>query len=476
MEKQLLVRLEQAWSSSDVGAFLDAPKLTEIMPHFSLMEPSAKVRLLMALQVAQQELMRQHLSRERHLNPQASSGGVVTSAGLPMHLLKQILALADSDADEWVKIGSGLVRKMLFPAVGTESDFFNDYMASTLKQVLGKVDAYRGADLAIDDWFSHDLAYLNADHPKVAKGFKTSNDHFTVVEESKKTAEDKPAVSSQASRQVMANRRPVSVATGPGAPAPKAPKPSVTPTSAINAGLSKRSLTDMGSEIRRQAESGRFKRQRNRISMIDIDEVKQIESEKAQKAEERKQQARRANKAASASATDANASEAAGGEGGGDGEAIGDGDDAANEQLAETEVPDVATYEASNSLSEVAEVMQNYQDYNQLMQYDMSGNESFVVQEGLHHYDQNSSQAGMYQRQQQVQQQGQQAPPFPEPISYGQYMDPAQPGYNNGAMSNYEEARAALLQMQQSGNPNNANSSDSYQYNGGFIDSANYWR
>jgi hypothetical protein len=59
----------------------------------------------------------------------------------------------------------------------------------------------------------------------------------------------------------------------------------------------KKSMTELSSEIRRKADAGRFKRQRSRISMIDIDEVKQIESEKAQKAEERKKQ-----KKASASA------------------------------------------------------------------------------------------------------------------------------------------------------------------------------
>jgi hypothetical protein len=52
----------------------------------------------------------------------------------------------------------------------------------------------------------------------------------------------------------------------------------------------KKNLTELSSEIRRKADAGRFKRQRSRISMIDINEVKQIESEKAQKAEERKKQ------------------------------------------------------------------------------------------------------------------------------------------------------------------------------------------
>lgn len=50
----------------------------------------------------------------------------------------------------------------------------------------------------------------------------------------------------------------------------------------------KKNFSELSSEIRRKADAGRFKRQRNRISMIDIDEVKQIESEKAQKAEGRK--------------------------------------------------------------------------------------------------------------------------------------------------------------------------------------------
>ncbi|OQR90960.1 hypothetical protein ACHHYP_05112 [Achlya hypogyna] len=472
MEKQLLVRLEQPWSSSDVGAFLDATKLAELLPLFSHMEPSAKVRFLLALQVAQQELMRQHLSRERHLNPTGTATAAATaSGGLPTHLLKQILGLAEADSDEWVKIVAGLVRKMLFSNTVDEDNFFCECMESTLSQVLSKVEAHMGTDLAIDDWFSHDLAYLNADHPKVANGFKTSNDHFTVLEENKKVTDDKPVASSQPARAPLGNRRPVAVST---APQPKVPKPvtSSTPTAAAGSMLSKRSLTDVGSEIRRQAESGRFKRQRNRISMIDIDEVKQIESEKAQKAEERKQLARRASKAAANAATDASA-EAPAADGGAEGEAAADHTESPPEdQLADAEVPDVATYEAGSTLSEVAEVMQNYQDYSQLMQYDVASNESFVVQEGLQHYDQ-TSQRGMYQQPQQ-QQQMPPAPAFPEPISYGQYMDGGQQSYGSGTMSNYEEARAALLQMQQSAN--STNQGGEYQYNGGFIDSANYWR
>ncbi|CAK4069641.1 unnamed protein product [Aphanomyces euteiches] len=342
MEKQLVARLEQAWSSSDVGAFLDVAKLNELMAVFGDMEPTAKVRLLMALQTAQQEQLKQH--RERNNSPTTTS-----SAGLPDHLLKQILDTADEDNDEWVKIGSGLVRRMLFAATPKE-DFLANSIRTTIDQVINLVESRGGGELLVDDWFAQDLAYMT--YPKIPFSHSATNDHFTILEEEKKPEDVKShAVQTPARPPTAIPRRPSSSVSLP-------PK---QPPSAFGV---KRSLTDMGSEIRRQAENGRFKRNRSRISVIDIDEVKQIEAEKVQKAEERKLQARR-NSSTKAAASNEK-----------EGDTAAPADQAAT-TTTNTTAPDDADYHqaAAQAMAMVAadasaSLQSNYMDYGGMMQYD----------------------------------------------------------------------------------------------------------
>ncbi|ETV96617.1 hypothetical protein H310_10313 [Aphanomyces invadans] len=284
MEKKVVARLEQAWSSADVGAFLDESKLHEIMAVFHDMEPTAKVRLLLAVQTAQQEHVKQHVSRERH------GGGSISTTlpclGLPEPLLKQVLSSADADSDEWVRIGSGLLRRMLFASKDDppNDDYLAQSIEATVSQVMALVESSGGGEIVVDDWFSHDLAYMT---PNVSLKAALKNDHFTVVEEDK-AQDDKKGVN----QSLHTPLRPSSTASAARRPS----NPSLSAVSSLPPkplASSKRSLTDMGPEIRRQAENGRFKRNRSRISVIDIDEVKQIEADKVQKAEERKQLARR---------------------------------------------------------------------------------------------------------------------------------------------------------------------------------------
>ncbi|RHY13124.1 hypothetical protein DYB25_005764 [Aphanomyces astaci] len=269
MEKQVVTRLEQAWSSADVGAFLDESKLHEIMVLFHDMEPSAKVRLLLAIQTAQQEHVKQQLSRERH-GGSNSNAALPSSLGLPEDLLKQILSKADADSDEWVRIGSGILRRMLFTD-SPDDDYLAQSVQTTVGQVMALVDASGGGEIAVDDWFSHDLAYMTP-HPNVSLqgGAASKNDHFTVVEEGRPLDDVKkgapslhtPLRSSSSGAAVRRGTSSVSISSSSFPPKPHATAPSSL----------KRSLTEMGSEIRRQAENGRFKRNRSRISVIDLDE------------------------------------------------------------------------------------------------------------------------------------------------------------------------------------------------------------
>ncbi|RHY90118.1 hypothetical protein DYB37_007383, partial [Aphanomyces astaci] len=266
MEKQVVTRLEQAWSSADVGAFLDESKLHEIMVLFHDMEPSAKVRLLLAIQTAQQEHVKQQLSRERH-GGSNSNAPLPSSLGLPEDLLKQILSKADADSDEWVRIGSGILRRMLFTD-SPDDDYLAQSVQTTVGQVMALVDASGSGEIAVDDWFSHDLAYMTP-HPNVSLqgGAASKNDHFTVVEEGRPLDDVKKgapslhtplrsATSSSSGAAVRRGTSSVSISSSSFPPKPHATAPS----------SSKRSLTEMGSEIRRQAENGRFKRNRSRIS------------------------------------------------------------------------------------------------------------------------------------------------------------------------------------------------------------------
>jgi hypothetical protein len=493
MEKQLLVRLEQAWSSSDVGVLLDASKLNELMALFSFMEPSAKVRFLMALQTAQQEQVKQYISRERYLNPNGNITSTA-SAGLPLHLLKQILSTADVDSDEWVKIGAGMARKMLFcPPDDVVSEDKDDVLSQsihgTIEKTLQKVKSVGEGEIAVDDWFSQDLAYLNTNHPK-AHFIQKSNDHFTVVEEDKveKLSQSTP------SRSSSIVRRPSTTFSGQST---KLKPP--TPTST----LSKRSLTDMSSEIRRQGESGRYKRHRSRISMIDIDEVKQIESVKAQKAEERKQMSRRAsstkglppNPVVSSLNTPTGDAEGAHAEGD-----WGEHAPAASERadpvsgMSEEEGQSHSTISNSRSSDRMNASSSNVDYYNArhtLMQHDVD----HEAPGSFHQYHQNHFQeVGMMQQPQSVHDnvaatgESSGAARYQEQTSsFNTYRNheqstttttsraPTHLAHSNST-SSYEDARNALLQLQQNAHQAQANIQFNNQTTGHNMEGFNDWR
>ncbi|KAK1934673.1 hypothetical protein P3T76_011282 [Phytophthora citrophthora] len=272
----LLQKLRVEWSSREFGALLTPSKLAEARASFPHLETPIKVRLLLSL-----------LSVRRD-EAEAAAGKKEADA---------LLQLADNDAEEWVKVSAGIVKQFLvLQADGQPADsYLHAQLEATASKVVQTVAAppqRRGnaSQVALDDFYSLENGLLNPSlRPQLAP---TAATHFTVSGEDDDVngKEDelgtspvkKPLYRPQMARPSagMATSAPTTMAASTRL-TQTAPKPPIS---------KKKNMTELSSEIRRKADAGRFKRQRSRISMIDINEVKQIESEKAQKAEERKKQ------------------------------------------------------------------------------------------------------------------------------------------------------------------------------------------
>ncbi|KAJ0410741.1 hypothetical protein ATCC90586_006844 [Pythium insidiosum] len=277
VESWLVQKLRQDWSSCEVGPQLTRDKLSEAVTSFSHLETPIKVRLLLAC-----------LSMRRE---------DVDACKLP---IVELMATAERDNDEWVKIAGGIVRQHLFATqddVGNDS-FLHEQLQRATDIVLQAVQAPKDRTdvLVIEDFFCHENAFLNASvRPELTVQPAA---HFTLVETAQHARNEdalSPEKTASARQQRPTPHRPQ--IPRPGAPGSSASSisgsssASLTATSHVAKTLpppSKKNMSELSSEIRRKADAGRFKRQRNRISMIDIDEVKQIESEKAQKAEEQR--------------------------------------------------------------------------------------------------------------------------------------------------------------------------------------------
>ncbi|OWZ12380.1 Negative elongation factor A, partial [Phytophthora megakarya] len=257
-------KLRLEWSSREFGGLLTPSKLAEARASFPHLETPIKVRLLLSL-----------LS--------------VRDASAAQEESDALLQLAEKDAEEWVKVSAGLVKQFLvLQADGQAADSYLhmqlEATASKVVQTAAGSSPQRHSPL--DDFFSLENGLLNPSlRPQVAP---TAATHFTV------SGEDDDANGKEDDVGVSPVKKPLhrpQMARPSGMAASAAATASARLTQIAKPPVGKKkNLTELSSEIRRKADAGRFKRQRSRISMIDINEVKQIESEKAQKAEERKKQ------------------------------------------------------------------------------------------------------------------------------------------------------------------------------------------
>lgn len=272
----LLQKLRVEWSSREFGALLTPSKLAEARASFPHLETPIKVRLLLSL-----------LSVRRD-EAEAAAGKKEVDA---------LLQLADNDAEEWVKVSAGIVKQFLvLQADGQPADSYLhaqlEATASKVVQTVAVPPQRRGNSslVALDDFYSLENGLLNPSlRPQLVP---TAATHFTVSGEDDDVNGKEDELGTSPVKKPL--HRPQMARPSAGMAA------STATTSAASTRLvqtvpkppigKKKNMTELSSEIRRKADAGRFKRQRSRISMIDINEVKQIESDKAQKAEERKKQ------------------------------------------------------------------------------------------------------------------------------------------------------------------------------------------
>ncbi|RLN64124.1 hypothetical protein BBP00_00003661 [Phytophthora kernoviae] len=284
----LLQKLRLEWSSSEFGGLLTSSKLTEALASFSHLETPIKVRLLLSLLSVRKDQV------------EAANG---------QKEIEGLLTFAEKDAEEWVKVSGGIVKQFLvLKGDGkAEDSYLHTQLEATAAKVVKAIEMppqkrrSSTPQVALDDFFSLENGLLNAAlRPQLAP---TAATHFTVsgaddeVNGKEEVGDRGSPLKKPLHRPHMA--RPLARVAASGAmtsslssttPASTTASTRMTPATVKQSMGKKKNLTDLSSEIRRKADAGRFKRQRNRISMIDIDEVKQIESEKAQKAEERKKQ------------------------------------------------------------------------------------------------------------------------------------------------------------------------------------------
>eukprot|EP00644_Phytophthora_capsici_P015566 jgi/Phyca11/20679/fgenesh1_pg.PHYCAscaffold_70_\ len=259
----LLQKLRVEWSSREFGALLTPSKLAEARASFPHLESPIKVRLLLSL-----------LSVRRD-EAEAAAGKKEVDA---------LLQLADNDAEEWVKADGQPADSYLHAQL--------EATASKVVQTVAVPPQRRGNSslVALDDFYSLENGLLNPSlRPQLVP---TAATHFTVSGEDDDVNGKEDELGASPVKKPL--HRPQMARPSAGMAA------STATTSAASTRLvqtvpkppigKKKNMTELSSEIRRKADAGRFKRQRSRISMIDINEVKQIESDKAQKAEERKKQ------------------------------------------------------------------------------------------------------------------------------------------------------------------------------------------
>ncbi|CAI5709627.1 unnamed protein product [Hyaloperonospora brassicae] len=278
----LLQKLRLEWSSSDLGGLLTTPKLAEARASFPYLETPIKVRLLLSL-----------LSVRRD--------GVDAADRTKQKEKHALLLVAEQDAEEWVKVSAGIVKQFLvLQATGRPSDsYLHAQLETTASKVMTAVAVSpptrrnsSATHVALEDYFSLENGLLNPSlRPPLAPTVAT---HFTVSGEDDDANSKDDEVSASPVKKPLHRPQMVRMlgSSGVVSTSTAATTSSLARTqgAAKTPGGKRKDLTELSSEIRRKADAGRFKRQRNRISMIDINEVKQIESEKAQKAEERKKQ------------------------------------------------------------------------------------------------------------------------------------------------------------------------------------------
>ncbi|CEG48073.1 Negative elongation factor A [Plasmopara halstedii] len=269
----MIQKLRSDWNAHEFGGLLTPLKLAEARTRFSHQETLIKVRLLLSL-----------LSiRYDEVNGVSSKKEV-----------RALLEITEKDGDEWVKVISGIVKQFLeLDTNGQSSDSYHHaQLENTVLKVIQAVaipsKRHKNSNLMIlDDVFTFENGLLNTSLR--SQTTPTAAIHFTVSGD-KDDGHDKDE-----DVDVSPVKKPL---YRPQIPRPSGLVPSsIASTSSITRlnqtskfSMGKKNLSELSSEIRRKADAGRFKRQRSRISMIDINEVKQIESEKAQKAEERKKQ------------------------------------------------------------------------------------------------------------------------------------------------------------------------------------------
>ncbi|TDH73641.1 hypothetical protein CCR75_007070 [Bremia lactucae] len=273
----LLQKLRMEWSSHELGGLLTPSKLAEARASFMHLETPIKIRLLLSL-------------ISTRLN-EANGAALKTE-------VDSLLQLSDEDAEEWVKVSTGIVKQFLLlkcNGQSTDSYLHAQLEATSSKVVQAVAFSFKKhlrnsmSNVVVDDTFSLENGLLNSSLcPQSAPSAAV---HFTVIGEDEDANAKEDDVAASPVKKSL--HRPL-MARPAGALASSSTSSSLassrmTSASKLSVGKTK-NLMEMSSEIRRKADAGRFKRQRSRISMIDINEVKQIESEKAHKAEERKKQ------------------------------------------------------------------------------------------------------------------------------------------------------------------------------------------
>lgn len=165
----------------------------------------------------------------------------------------QLLDTAEKDPDDWVKVVAGLVRRWLFEP--NASDFLHDKVSSTIENALKHQETESGV-------VSNESPYLCRQlQPKEP----TQEPDFVVREEKDDEFTDKTTVKrTQAQRHSLPRPEEIGV------------KPHF-----VASRTARRSTFDP--KQRTSTASQGYKRQRSKISVLEISEVQQIELEKAER-------------------------------------------------------------------------------------------------------------------------------------------------------------------------------------------------
>lgn len=265
----MLPKLRLDWSSHEFGGLLTPSKLAEARALFSHLDPPIKVRLMLALLSVRSDELATERGREE---------------------VKALFDRSAQDPDEWVKITSELVKQFLMVPAPEKNR--PTPLEATAGQVVDTITSAlkRRRGTSCDDVFSLENGLLNP--PLRPLSAPSAVTHFTVRGDDDESLGKEDEASASPVKKKPVYRPPIARPSGLLPSSMTAPMAAPRASQALKGGGHKtgKAGTDLSSAIRRKADAGRFKRQRSRISMIDINEVKQIESEKALKAEERKKQ------------------------------------------------------------------------------------------------------------------------------------------------------------------------------------------